>query len=496
MHSRVLNAVMNAPVSFFTQTDAGSITNRFSQDLDLMDMELPVSLIHTVLMGFVLIAQTLVIASTAKYAGAALPVCILAAYITQKFYLRTSRVLRLLDIEAKSLLFSHFLETLGGLVTIRAFGWAQPYLKTNAQYINISQRPFYLLLCIQRWLGLVLDLLVSGIAVVLAAVAVKSRGNIDAGLMGLALLNIVGFSSVLKQLITNWTLLETSVGAVSRVRNFTNSVASERRDYAKALVWNWPVHGGIEFKDVFASYDIQAEPVLKGISLKIQPGQRIGICGRSGSGKSSLLATIFRMTEITHGSIIIDGVDISTISRNDVRLRLNALPQQPFLLPGTLRDNVDPLGENDYDSIVEVLHHVGLSDIVMDLPDGLDSILPTNLLSHGQKQLLCLARAMLRDSSILVLDEATSSVDLETEGLMQRLIAKRFRNHTIIAVAHRLNTILDYDYVGVVDAGRVVEWDEPHKLLQRDSMFRRLVSDSNGIREDEARMSPTVDMTV
>lgn len=492
MHSRVLNAVMNAPVSFFTQTDAGTITNRFSQDLALMDMELPVSLIHTVLMAFVLIAQSLVIVSTARYAAAALPVCILAAYMTQKFYLRTSRVLRLLDIEAKSLLFSHFLETLGGLVTIRAFGWDKQYLKTNAEYINISQRPFYLLLCVQRWLGLVLDLLVSAIAVVLAAIAVESRGEIDAGLMGLALLNIVGFSSVLKQLITNWTLLETSTGAVSRVRSFTSSVASERPDYAETpKVWNWPAYGGIEFNDVVASYDIQSEPVLKGISFKIKPGQRIGICGRSGSGKSTLLATLFRMTEITRGNIIIDGIDISTLSRNDVRLQLNALPQQPFLLPGTLRDNVDPFGENTYDAIVEVLHLVGLWDVFADLPGGLDAPMPANLLSHGQKQLLCLARAMMRPSSILVLDEATASVDLDTEALMQRLIEQRFHNHTIIAVAHRLNTILNYDYVGVVDAGYMVEWDQPQALLQRDSMFKRLVSDSHGDTGSHSREEAT-----
>ncbi|TVY84949.1 ABC transporter FUM19 [Lachnellula suecica] len=488
MHSRLLNAVMNAPVSFFVQTDAGSITNRFSQDLDLMDMELPVSLIHAVLMAFVLIAQTLVIASTAKYAAAALPICILAAFVAQKFYLRTSKVLRLLDIEAKSLLFSHFLETLGGLVTIRAFGWAQLYLKTNARYFNISQRPFYLLLCVQRWLGLVLDLLVSGVAVVLAAIAVKAKGNIDAGLMGLALLNIVGFSSVLKQLITNWTLLETSLGAVNRVKNFTSSVASERSDEATALEWNWPAHGDIEFNNVIASYDDTLEPVIKGISFKIYPGQRIGICGRSGSGKSSLLAALFRMIEPVHGSIIVDGIDISSIPRNDVRLRLNALPQEPFLLPGTIRDNIDPLGENP-DSIEQALHLVGLSDLILDLPNGLDSQMPANMLSHGQKQLVCLARAMLRDSSILVLDEATSSVDLETEGLMQRIIDKRFRNHTIIAVAHRLNTILDYDYVGVMDNGHMVEWGSPRKLLQKDSIFRRLLSDSKGLGEMEGNDS-------
>lgn len=486
MHSRVLNAIMDAPLSFFTETDAGSITNRFSQDLDLIDMELPVSLIHTLLTGFILIAQTLVIAATAKYAAAALPVCVIAAYMTQKFYLRTSRVFRLLDIEAKSLLFSHFLETLSGLVTIRAFGWGEGYVRTNSHFVDLSQRPFYLLLSIQRWLGLVLDLLVSGIAVVLAVIAVKSKGEVNPGLMGLALLNIVGFSSVLKQLISNWTLLETSTGALSRVKNFTNSVASEQDDCAGSNPtpdWHWPLEGGIEFNNVTASYAVQSSPVLNGISLRVEPGQRIGICGRSGSGKSSLLSTLFRMTEITSGSIIIDGVDISTLPRNEVRLRLNALPQQPFLLPGTIRDNVDPTGQHDYNSIVAALYQVGLWDILDDIPGGLDATMPRNLLSHGQQQLLCLARSMMRSSSILVLDEATSSVDLETEALMQDLIDKWFQHHTIIAVAHRLDTILNYDRVAVMDGGRLVEWDDPRELLQKESIFRRLYLDMKGMRD-------------
>lgn len=498
MHSRVLNAIMNAPLSFFTETDAGSITNRFSQDLDLIDMELPVSLIHTLLTGFILIAQTLVIAATAKYAGAALPVCVVAAYMTQKFYLRTSRVFRLLDIEAKSLLFSHFLETLSGLVTIRAFGWGEGYVRTNSHFIDLSQRPFYLLLSIQRWLGLVLDLLVSGIAVVLAVIAVKSKGDVNPGLMGLALLNIVGFSSVLKQLVSNWTLLETSTGALSRVKSFTNGVASEHDDCAGGYPppdWHWPSEGGIQFNNVVASYTVQSSPVLNGISFKVEPGQRIGICGRSGSGKSSLLATLFRMTEITSGSIIIEGIDISTLPRNEVRLRLNALPQQPFLLPGTIRDNIDPTGKHDYNSIVAALYQVGLWDVFDDIPGGLDANMPSNLLSHGQQQLLCLARAMMRSSSILVLDEATSSVDLETEALMQELINKWFKHHTVIAVAHRLDTILNYDRVAVMDDGHLLEWDEPQKLLQTDSIFRRLYRNMKGLKEDEDQDNGMADKT-
>jgi ABC-type multidrug transport system fused ATPase/permease subunit len=487
---------MNAPISYLSSTEPGSLINRFSQDMELVDMELPVSLIHTVLMTFVLTAQTLVIVSTAKFAGAALPFTILAAYMTQKYYLRTSRALRFLDIEAKSSLFNHFLETHGGLVTIRAFNWTHDYLRGNADHINVSQRPAYLLLSVQRWLGLVLDLLVGGIAVILAAVAVKTRGQVHAGLMGLALLNIVGFSSTLKQLITNWTLLETSTGAISRIRTFTRTVESEEQylnqDQNLQMVpcpppLYWPRNGAISFNSVTASYAPHSQPILQGINLHIRSGQRVGIVGRSGSGKSSLVACLCRMMNLHSGNITIDGVDTSTLSPEDIRLSLNVLPQRPFLIPGTLRDNVDPLGQASDDDVIEALHLVRLWETVFqDLPDGIDSPMPGQMLSHGQKQLLCLARALLRarHSPVLVLDEATSSVDLETEHRMQELIDEQFKGKTVIAIAHRLDTILDFDAVVVMDGGRIAEWGEPRSLLTRDSLF-------NSLYRETVPISPT-----
>ncbi|EAT78337.2 hypothetical protein SNOG_14100 [Parastagonospora nodorum SN15] len=447
----------------------GSLINRFSQDMELVDMELPVSLIHTVLMTFVLIAQTLVIVSTAKFAGAALPFSILAAYMTQKYYLRTSRALRFLDIEAKSSLFNHFLETHGGLVTIRAFNWTHDYLR---------------------------DLLVGGIAVVLAAVAVKTRGQVDAGLMGLALLNIVGFSSTLKQLITNWTLLETSTGAISRIRTFTRTVDSEEQYLNQGQNLQivpsppplyWPRNGAISFNSVTASYAPHSQPILQGINLHIRSGQRVGIVGRSGSGKSSLVACLCRMMNLHSGNITIDGVDTSTLSPEDIRLSLNVLPQRPFLIPGTLRDNVDPLGQASNDDVVEALHLVRLWEpVFQDLPDGIDSPMPGQMLSHGQKQLLCLARALIRarHSPVLVLDEATSSVDLETEQRMQELIDQQFKSKTVIAIAHRLDTILDFDAVVVMDGGRIAEWGKPRSLLTRDSLF-------NSLYRETVPISPT-----
>ncbi|KAK2608926.1 hypothetical protein QQS21_002502 [Conoideocrella luteorostrata] len=486
IHARLLQTVMGAPMSLFYKTDKGSITNRFSQDLELIDLELPVALVQTTMIFFVITAQTLLMAVNSKYLGAALPFIFLTVAILQAFYLRTSRTLRLLDVEAKAPLFSHFLETLSGVVTIRAFGWEEEYIKRNVDRINESQKPFYALLSVQKWLGLVLDLVAAGMAITLSIITVKLKGQSDAGLIGLALVNIVGFGGAIKKLIIFWTQLETSIGAVSRVRSFATTVEPEHRPCEKEpLSPQWPQHGGIEFDNVVASYQADGtDPVLKGISFQIEAGQRIGICGRSGSGKSTLVATLFRMIEISAGRVRIDGIDITTISRQDVRSRIIALPQDAYLLPGTVRFNIDPLGERPDEDIVEALRMIGLWD-VFDALGGLDAPMQANVVSHGQRQLVCLARASMRQSTILVLDESTAAVDVETDAMMQRIIRERFQKHTIIAVAHRLDTIMDFDRIAVIDAGRLAEWDEPAKLRDGDTLFRKLYRDMNGMGEEK-----------
>lgn len=489
-HSRLLSTVLSAPLSLFYTTDKGSITNRFSQDLELIDIELPVSLVQTIMILFIITAQTLLMAVTSKYLGAALPFILGAVAVLQIFYLRTSRILRLLDVEAKTPLFSHFLETLSGVVTIRAYGWQKAYTMRNIAHINESQKPFYALLSVQQWLGLVLDLVAAGIAVVLATIAVKSKGKTDSGLIGLALVNVVGFGGAIKKLIVFWTQLETSVGAVSRVRSFTLNVQPEHRFWERGPVPpKWPEEGGIEFDNVMASYDGENN-VLKGISLRIQAGQRIGICGRSGSGKSTLVSVLFRMLELSNGSIRVDGIDIATISREEVRSRIIALPQDAYLLPGTVRFNIDPRGERSDVDITDALRMVGLWEIFA-AQGGLDAPMEVNTISHGQKQLLCLARATMRCSTILVLDEPTAAVDVKTDAMMQKIIRERFKTHTIITIAHRLDTIMDYDRIAVVDAGRLAELGEPGALLDGNTLFRKLYRDMNGMDYEEDENTET-----
>ena len=223
------------------------------------------------------------------------------------------------------------------------------------------------------------------------------------------------------------------------------------------------------------------EPTLNGISLSIKAGQRLGICGRSGGGKSSLVSTLLRLLDLSSGSIYIDGVDIATIPRQTVRSRLIALPQEPYLLAGSLRYNVDPLEACSSEEIEQALRKVHLYHLAKG-DDGLDVTLAPEMLSHGQCQLLCLARAMLRKGSILVLDEATASVDVETDSLMQHLIRSEFSTHTVIAVAHRLDTIIDFDAVAVMDRGHIAEYGHPDELLKRGGTFRELYRVQKGDR--------------
>lgn len=366
------------------------------------------------------------------YAAVSFPIVLLALYVVQWFYLRTSRQLRLLDIEAKAPLYSLFEESLSGLATIRAFGWQESLENKNRALLDRSQRPFYLLFAVQRWLTLVLDLIVAAVAVMLVVLVVQLRGTVSAGGVGLALLGVIQFSQSIKLLVTYWTMLETHIGSVARVRSFTETTAPEDQPGEKYLPPpGWPASGAIEIKNLTASYgyvsscppghrtpvrmyekadmvsDSGNKLVLKDLSLSIAAGDKIGICGRTGSGKTSLVMTLFRLVDLQGGSILIDGVDIATVPRQEVRRRLCSVPQQPFLLKGSVRLNADPMGTASDEAILHALECAQLSRLVSD-KGGLGADIDDLNLSSGQRQLLGLARALLRPSSILVLDEATS----------------------------------------------------------------------------------------
>ncbi|KAL3422989.1 hypothetical protein PVAG01_04736 [Phlyctema vagabunda] len=494
LHWETLRTVTAAPLALFATVDAGVLLNRFSQDIELIDGELPLAVLNFIASMFNCLTSGILIATAAFYIALVYPFIIVIFYFIQRFYLRTSRQLRFMDIEAKSPLYTQFIESLSGLSTIRAFDWQQNERDLNLQLLDSSQRPFYLLYMIQRWLTLVLSLITMVLALVVTGVAVKLRHSVSPGFTGVALMNVVVFGSNLESLVLYWTILETSIGAVSRVKSFSERTEPESRPGETTTPpEDWPQHGNIEFIKISASYKAAENKALDELSLSIRPGEKLGICGRSGSGKSTFILALFRMIEIDPGSILIDDIDISTLPRNDIRLRLNAISQEPYFIAGTIRLNLDPYEQSCDEDRIRALRKVSLwENGISDLAAEMD---PESL-SHGQRQLFCLARAILRKTRIVILDEATSSVDRKTDALMQEIIRDEFRTHTIIAVAHRLDTILDFDRVAVLDRGRLKECDEPTVLLNTEgSAFKELYETYASSKEDE-QGTPSTGITV
>jgi ATP-binding cassette, subfamily C (CFTR/MRP), member 1 len=255
LHSSLLRTVLHAPMSFFATTDVGSIINRFSQDIQLIDAELPIAFLNTCANGFAVIAQAIMLIPASYWLVLTYPFLFGILWAVQKYYLRTSRQLRFLDLEAKSPLYSQFLETLGGLTTIRAFQWQDELVSLNDRRLDFSQKPFYLLFSVQRWLNLVLDLITSALAVILTAVSINLRGQVSPGFAGVALYNVMTLSAAMKAAVTVWTVLETSIGAVARVKSFDETTPSEHLpEETGSLPDNWPGKGAIELSGVAASY--------------------------------------------------------------------------------------------------------------------------------------------------------------------------------------------------------------------------------------------------
>ncbi|PVH99185.1 putative ABC multidrug transporter [Periconia macrospinosa] len=497
LHQEALNTLVGAPLRLFTKTDTGVITNLFSQDLNLIDTELPDSMLNTIFYTFHTIGQAAVILTSSAYLAIAYPFLVLLLYLIGKFYLRTSRQLRLLDLESKSPLYTHFIDTLKGVATLRASGFVAENIRKNALQLNRSQRPAYLLSMIQEWLNLVLELVVTVLAVMLVSIAVRLGSK--SGFAGASLYSLVTLGDNLAGIALNYTRLETCLGAISRLLKFNQTTGSEDKENEDMIPpIDWPMSGAVVLNGVSASYDTEKDQgdsetphlALNNLHISIQPGEKLAICGRTGSGKSSVVSLLLKLLEPTGiGSdtanrILIDNMPLDRINRRSLRQQIIAVPQEAVFLPSgsTFQVNLDPTGSATAEQCEEVLRDVGLWDFIRDR-GGLKAIINTSTFSAGQRQLVSIGRALLRGhlrpsaGGILLLDEVSSSVDRETERQVQHIIKAAFKNYTVIAISHRLDMIMDFDRVAVMDAGEIVEVGVPLELAAHPgSRFGELVT--------------------
>ncbi|KAH9220185.1 hypothetical protein DL95DRAFT_433377 [Leptodontidium sp. 2 PMI_412] len=516
IHKEALATVINAPLKFFTTTDTGVVTNLFSQDMTLIDWSLPLALLNTSITLASCIGVAAVIATSSPYLIITYPFLVAILWGIQKFYLRTSRQIRLLDLEAKSPLYTHFIDTMKGLATFRAFGWSQDGIAFNNSLLDTSQRPAYLLAMIQRWLGFTLQLVVAGLALVFVTLATQLRSN--TAFTGASLITIMTFGDQLSHLVEQYTKLETSIGAVSRLKTFSDKVVSEKLDTEDVVPpREWPLKGSIEINGASASYnDVDIDPT-KGLSeggdsgSRITPHLAISNMTLSIAPGEKIVANLFEQRQIVHYSSASQTSRSSPFNRPKHNHRLNstpqdrppilrqriiAVPQDPVFLPdGTsFQANLDPYATSTETDCQEVLETVGQWYFVADR-GGLTAGMSSETLSAGQKQLFSLARAVLRarlrarqrvtqfgekgpgttNGGILLLDEVSSSVDQETDRAMQRIIRKEFEGYTIVMVSHRLEMVMGFDTVVVMEKGEVVETGPPKELsLRGGGRFREL----------------------
>ncbi|ETV64096.1 hypothetical protein H257_18968 [Aphanomyces astaci] len=483
LHAKLFRKVIHAPVTtFFDITPVGRILNRFSSDLDQVDNILPFFGVHFLQFGFQIAAVIVVCATTSPFILLVYVPLVYLFHKVQVFFLLTSSELKRLESISRTPVINLISETIDGLSTIRAFGMTDEFAAKGRTILDHNQSYFMIYRISSRWMQMRLDWLSAGILAGVSFITVASKASIGITAAGLALTYVAQMSSFLSRMTMASSVIENIMTCVERLEHY-NSLDTEGDSVNASAVLvappkTWPSVGSIEFKSFSMRYRPNLDLVLTDVSFEVVGGEKVGICGRTGSGKSSLMAALFRLVEGADGGhIYIDGVDIATVDLHTLRSRLTIIPQDPVLFSGSLRFNLDPANEVSDDELWAVLKKVHLADSLDN--GGLEFHVAEkgSNLSVGQRQLLCIARALLRQSRVVVLDEATANIDLDTDRLIQETINECFDGVTMLVIAHRLDTILDSDRILVLDQGRVVEYDAPHALLATDGgPFAQLAS--------------------
>ncbi|XP_052753847.1 ATP-binding cassette sub-family C member 4-like [Galleria mellonella] len=483
LHNNMFGAITRAPMRFFHVNPSGRILNRFSKDMGAVDEVLPSALLDVLQIGLSLIGIVVVVAVVNYYLLIPTVAIGVVFYGLRIIYLASSRSIKRLEGVTRSPVFSHLNASLQGITTIRAFGAQEALIREFDNHQDLHSSAWYLFIASSRAFGFWLDLVcVAYIAMVTLSFLVFGQ-NEYGGNVGLAITQAMGLTGMFQWGMRQSTELENQMTSVERIQEYSN-IESEpplQSQGENKPPPSWPEEGRLEFRHMFLYYAPGEPPVLRDLSLQILPKEKVGIVGRTGAGKSSLINALFRLATI-EGEILIDGRETSTMGLHELRSQVSIIPQEPVLFSGTMRHNLDPFDEYPDQVLWRALEEVELKEAVRELPAGLNSRMSEGggNFSVGQRQLVCLARAIVRRNKLLVLDEATANVDPQTDALIQKTIRNKFAECTVLTIAHRLHTVMDSDKVLVMDAGQMVEFDHPHILLQRPGGVLRGMVDQTG----------------
>ncbi|KAK3841611.1 MAG: hypothetical protein J3R72DRAFT_475529 [Linnemannia gamsii] len=518
IHAHLLENILRLPMAFFDTTPVGRIINRFSSDIFAVDVRIPSKLIDICLFGISVASTLLLIVFTTPSFTMILPFLITGFWFVEKCFLSVSRTLTRIYAVSKSPVYQHFHESLGGVSTIRAMRIQDRFIEKNAAMIDNMSNNFLSNMGSRRWLDVQLRILSTIVLLCAALLAVLQRDRVAPSLAGLTLSFALTITEEVTSLVRNFCDLQNQLVGLERIIEYTD-LQTEAPDVTDVLLpANWPSKGRVSFKNYSARYREGLDLVIKNVTVDISPGEKVGIVGRTGAGKSSLTLALFRLIEASNsywakesdssrdvdanaaliellnpgsssidesgGCIEIDGVDISTVGLESLRKHLAIIPQDPTLFAGSVRENLDPFQELEDSDLWEALGRAHLKDVISALPGGLTFEVSTNgdNFSVGQRSLICLARALLRKTKILVLDEATAAVDIETDELIQKTIRQEFKDRTILTIAHRIKTVMDSDKILVLEKGRVEEFERPTVLLQREgSLFYQLAEQAGEV---------------
>lgn len=489
LHDRMAQSVLRAKIEFFDTNPLGRILNRFSADVGVADDQLPQALYDVLVIGFVVVGALVTSVITLPYTLVIIPFLVWYFARVRHIFVSSTRELKRLEGLARSPIFAMLSEALGGIATIRGNDYIPYFMKKFHEVHDSHTRAFDAFIGASRWVGFRMDSIVFLFLTIVSflAVAVQNAGffNVDPSILGLSISMLIYLAGIFQWCIRQSAEVVNHMVSVERVIEFGKLEPEAELHQAiddKLMVTNWPQSGEIKYEQVSVRYRSTLPLALRKISFCIPAGSRVGVVGRTGSGKSTVVQSLFRLLEAEEGQILIDGEDISKLGLHTLRTKISAIPQVPTLFSGcSVRENLDLFHLNSDERINEVLKSCHLSEVIAELPNGWNSVVLEGgaNFSVGQRQLLCLARAILSKNKILILDEATASVDRRTDQLLQQALYECYQDGTILAVAHRLDTVIDYDFILVLGQGEVIEFGSPSDLLSKeDGMFARMVNDT------------------